>query len=150
MSPGHRRLLKFGFIWKTSKTKSNRERENLFLKGQTSNRIRFRVGGHLRLVKVREKRSSSSSFQWHIRSRLLPSPLKQKRRIHSFQKLKVTFCVSCVCSVVPRDLSNNQISEIAPDAFQGLRALNSLWVTTTCESVCVTEALHGLYVWSSE
>lgn len=25
-----------------------------------------------------------------------------------------------------RDLSNNQISEIAPDAFQGLRSLNSL------------------------
>lgn len=25
-----------------------------------------------------------------------------------------------------RDLSNNQIAEIAPDAFQGLRSLNSL------------------------
>lgn len=28
-----------------------------------------------------------------------------------------------------RDLSNNQISELASDAFQGLRSLNSLWVT---------------------
>lgn len=28
--------------------------------------------------------------------------------------------------LVFRDLSNNQISEIAPDAFQGLRSLNSL------------------------
>lgn len=40
-----------------------------------------------------------------------------------------TTCV-CVCYSVffffPRDLSNNQISEIAPDAFHGLRALNSL------------------------
>lgn len=27
-----------------------------------------------------------------------------------------------------RDLSNNQISELASDAFQGLRSLNSLWV----------------------
>lgn len=45
----------------------------------------------------------------------------------------------CAC-FIPRDLSNNQISEIAPDAFHGLRALNSLWVThrlSQCVSVCV-------------
>lgn len=53
------------------------------------------------------------------------------------------FCVSlfltdslvlCFCFLFPspfvfhRDLSNNQISELASDAFQGLRSLNSLWV----------------------
>lgn len=32
----------------------------------------------------------------------------------------LSFCSPC------RDLSNNQIAEIAPDAFQGLRSLNSL------------------------
>ncbi len=39
-------------------------------------------------------------------------------------------------SVVRRDLSNNQISELASDAFQGLRSLNSLWV------------LHDVFVFS--
>lgn len=44
----------------------------------------------------------------------------------------------CAC-FIPRDLSNNQISEIAPDAFHGLRALNSLWVThRLSQCVCVS------------
>lgn len=34
--------------------------------------------------------------------------------------------------VLHRDLSNNQISELASDAFQGLRSLNSLWVHVIC------------------
>uniref|UniRef100_A0A670HVK4 Slit homolog 1 protein n=1 Tax=Podarcis muralis TaxID=64176 RepID=A0A670HVK4_PODMU len=39
----------------------------------------------------------------------------------------VTTCVGALTSPLPfRDLSNNQILEIAPDAFQGLRSLNSL------------------------
>lgn len=33
---------------------------------------------------------------------------------------RLSFCSPC------RDLSNNQIAEMAPDAFQGLRSLNSL------------------------
>lgn len=36
-----------------------------------------------------------------------------------------------LCPVLHRDLSNNQISELASDAFQGLRSLNSLWVLQT-------------------
>lgn len=58
--------------------------------------------------------------------------------------LCLSFSFSSVISVslphfspVHRDLSNNQISEIAPDAFQGLRSLNSLWVCVACQNVCV-------------
>lgn len=45
--------------------------------------------------------------------------------------LSLVLCrsVSCLFSFGPflhRDLSNNQISELASDAFQGLRSLNSL------------------------
>lgn len=40
--------------------------------------------------------------------------------------LLVQLKVSASVFLIHRDLSNNQISEIAPDAFHGLRALNSL------------------------
>ena len=50
-----------------------------------------------------------------------------------------------------RDLSNNQISELASDAFQGLRSLNSLWVP--CDYVFISDAVytkhHKLALWTS-
>uniref|UniRef100_A0A673AQ51 Slit homolog 1a (Drosophila) n=1 Tax=Sphaeramia orbicularis TaxID=375764 RepID=A0A673AQ51_9TELE len=44
----------------------------------------------------------------------------------TFSTSSITFIDSLAFFHNHRDLSNNQISEIAPDAFQGLRSLNSL------------------------
>lgn len=46
-----------------------------------------------------------------------------------------------------RDLSNNQITELASDSFQGLRSLNSLWVYMNiylCVCVCAWEENVGV------
>lgn len=68
--------------------------------------------------------------------------LHMKTKIKSRSVFLAPVTEVCVC-FIPRDLSNNQISEIAPDAFHGLRALNSLWVTQIVSvCVCVHRCVH--------
>uniref|UniRef100_A0A3B4YZ18 Slit guidance ligand 1 n=1 Tax=Seriola lalandi dorsalis TaxID=1841481 RepID=A0A3B4YZ18_SERLL len=53
-------------------------------------------------------------------------PAMTGQNIMKESTVAVTKVCVCVLICLSRDLSNNQISEIAPDAFHGLRALNSL------------------------
>ncbi|CAJ0965367.1 unnamed protein product [Ranitomeya imitator] len=56
------------------------------------------------------------------------SPYKKLRRINLYLRARsyMFMCRKPKLFSIYSDLSNNQISEIAPDAFQGLRSLNSL------------------------